>query len=211
MHIIITSRCNMHCGHCGGAYTEKGADMTIETFRNALNVSSGYISIGGGEPTIHPGFISMLFEAIGTADGVWVATNGSQTQIALTLAKLAKKGVISTALSIDKWHDEIDPRVIKAFERKEKIRGYDSEADVDMREIRNVSDRVIRSGRADWGRETCFCPDLTVCPDGTVTVCGCKEAPILGNVNTKVEYPDGFLYGECYKNQGVYGSQDIHN
>jgi len=174
--------------------------MSIETFHNALDNFDSCIAIGGGEPTLHPLFWQMVMESISRADeGVWMATNGSITDIALTLASLAKKGILGVALSLDEFHDPIDPKVIEAFYGKPK---YNINSDpTDLREIRNVSGKLIKAGRCKDGKEGCICPDMMVKPNGDVKICGCKNAPIIGNVNTGFEIPDNYMYGECYKDQ----------
>lgn len=50
-YLQITDKCNMSCKHCGMSCTKKGTFMSIETFRNALNIGDESITIGGGEPT----------------------------------------------------------------------------------------------------------------------------------------------------------------
>lgn len=188
----------MHCSHCGMNCTDKGEDMTIETFRNALKYNNESVTIGGGEPTIHPLFTQMLFEAIGNSDYVWMATNGSQTEIALTLAKMAKKGVLGVALSQDRYHGPIDISVIDAFTKPQHQFCDDSP---DGREIRDVTDKEIKVGRCKDGRDGCICEDLIVRPDGTIRACGCENAPSFGNVNAKVNIPENWECGTCYKKQ----------
>jgi len=177
--------------------------MSIETFRNALLMGdSESTTLGGGEPTLHPMFAQMLFEAIGNSEWVWLATNGSQTETALTLAKLAKKGVIACALSRDIYHDPIDDRVIKAFERPaDDFTPFKHKPSSDCREIRDVTGKEIKAGRMKLGIKGCVCPEMIVKPDGTIRACGCDDSPVLGNVNDVVSIPDDWEYGECYKNQ----------
>jgi len=168
--------------------------MSIETFRNALKYEE-MITIGGGEPTLHPQFWQIIGEALGHSEDVWLATNGSQTQTSLTLASLAKRGVLGVALSLDEFHDPIDPKVIEAF-RKTGIR------DNDRREIRNTSEHLIKAGRCKDGKEGCICEDIMIKPDGTVKGCGCKDAIVLGDINDEnFEMPTEWEYGNCSKNQ----------
>ena len=91
----------MSCEHCGMNCTEVGEDMSLEVFEACLLECDEMLPIGGGGPTIHPEFNNFLLKAIGAVDYVWLATNGSMTETALTLAKLAKRGVIGCALSLD--------------------------------------------------------------------------------------------------------------
>jgi len=164
MYIQITNRCNMSCEHCGMNCTAQGEDMTPKTFKNALSYCDEVVSIGGGEPTIHPKFKQFLFDAIGHCEYVWMATNGSMTEIALTLSKMAKKGIISCALSQDPYHDPIDEKVVEAFTQGQKnaLAG-----EHDCREIRNVYGNEINGGRCDFGKEDgCICSGLIVRPNG---------------------------------------------
>jgi MoaA/NifB/PqqE/SkfB family radical SAM enzyme len=176
--------------------------MSIETFRNVLKYGDEALSLGGGEPTLHPLFWQMLGEAIACVEYPWLATNGSQTNTALALAAMAQKGVIGCALSRDIHHDPIDERVVKAFTRKNSEYGGFDNRTPDGREIRDVTGQEINGGRCDFGNDTdCICPDFVVEPDGTVRGCECANAPVLGNVNSGFTNPDWWLIGECSKNQ----------
>lgn len=196
MYIKITTRCNMKCAHCCMNATRKGEDMTLETFKDAIDACDcECITIGGGEPTLHPDFERFLFYALAHVENVYMVTNGSQTERALVLAGLAKRGVLGVALSRDQWHDEIDPRVVEAFTHNRKNRDYYGTADNhDQREIRDVGNNprgIIRVGRAARKSfrdnyetyEDCACNgDAVVDPNGDVRQCGCAKSPIVGNV-----------------------------
>ena len=191
----------MHCKHCGFACTSKGKDMPKKIWKQAIKLALNYdsaISIGGGEPTIHPEFWEIMGVAMGSSreDGyVWLATNGSQTDTSIALAGLAKKGVIGCALSQDEWHDPIDNKVIQAFTKdKKSYSSYDNHTP-DAREIRRTVDPV-KSGRCKDGRKGCVCEDLVIEPDGKIRACGCSEAKVLGDVfNFKL--PEDYQFGEC--------------
>lgn len=206
MYVQITTRCNMSCEHCCYACTADGEDMSLETFRNCLGLDS-MIAIGGGEPTLHPQFWQFLGESLAEAEEyVWLATNGSQTQTALALAKLAKKGVIGCALSQDYYHDPIEQCVIDAFTTEPQgvrysVGGYQRNPD-DAREIRDVGGKEIRAGRCEDGLEKCPCEDLLVKPNGDIYACGCADAPCFGNVNTGYIIPEDWQTGECCHSQG---------
>jgi len=188
----------MTCEHCAMNCTAQGEDMSWETFKRAIEMSGGYFTIGGGEPTLHPKFEKFLLHAIANADdqGMFIVTNGSITDRAMVLAKLAKAGVIGAALSQDPWHDPIDDKVVEAFTRDQNAARYGPDSHKyanDCREIRDVSHRVLRRGRAATdefkygeGYEThdqCACEgDPCVTPNGDVKQCGCVDAPVIGNV-----------------------------
>ena len=204
MYIQITTRCNMSCGHCAYSCTEDGEDMSLETFKAALSWDDEYVSIGGGEPTIHPKFWEFIGLALGHCENVWLAINGSQTDIALALARMAKRGVLACALSQDNYHDMIDDRVVQAFTSEKKVfdYGYGSSRDNrDYREIRNVGSHEINGGRCDFGTDDgCVCPGLVCKPDGEVYACGCEDAPCFGSIND-IHIPDGWESTECYEEQ----------
>jgi hypothetical protein len=199
MYLQITTRCNMTCAHCCMNCTNEGEDMSIETVKAALKEFEGEaITIGGGEPTIHPQFWEIFGLVMGASlitDSEMVPciiTNGSMTDISLALAALARKGSISAALSQDNYHDMIDGNVIEAFTVKNRtVHAIYGEASNDCREIRNVMENEINAGRCDFGvRDECPCNDYIVQPDGSVKVCGCDESPIVGNVNCGFDQSD---------------------
>lgn len=199
MYLQITTRCNMKCGHCCYACGPQGMDMTLKTVRAALTVMGDELTaIGGGEPTLHPYFWQIVMECLAAGD-VWVATNGKRTKDALILAKLAQKGILSAALSVDHWHERIDPNVVRAFTKPS--RSWHDPDKLDYREIRDVSGKEIISGRCKDGKEGCVCEEIFVQPDGTVRGCGCADASVFGNVNYEVSIPKDWQYGECWKAQ----------
>jgi MoaA/NifB/PqqE/SkfB family radical SAM enzyme len=208
MYIRVTERCNMSCAHCCMAATSKGEDMPWETFKAAVDNAEGdTVILGGGEPTLHPEFECFLFYALAHTEYVWLATNGSQTERALVLAKMAQRGIIGAALSIDQWHDPIDPRVIAAFTKVSRSKSYAVDSQSDNREIRDVGgmsslSRVGRAARKSFVEEfdtriVCACEgEPVVDPNGNVRQCGCPKSPIVGNVF------DGFKpLGHDYDNQ----------
>ena len=211
MYIVLTTRCNMTCQHCCFAATNRGVDMDITTFRKALKIAADnddYITLGGGEPTLHPRFEQFLIEAIGAFDDedakVNVITNGKLVRKAMLIAKLTKANVISGELSQDPWHEEIDDKVVETFEeigaKNFNSRPY----------IRDVSKNgVIPVGRAKTlplhefrmeRKRTCACEDLFVTPKGIIRQCGCPRSPVVGNVNDPWVWGLG-LSATCYRSE----------
>ena len=202
MYLQITTKCNMNCGHCGFSCTAQGENMSIATFKRAVKLANHYgdtISIGGGEPTVHPKFWDMLGWAITHTDcednKTWLATNGKKTQDAIRLASLAKSGVISCDLSQDPYHETIDERVIRAFNVRENDRLRDMGIN-DHRGVRNTSNSLINAGRCDWGEDMCICEDIFVKPNGDIHQCGCADSPKIGNVLTGIS--GDVEFGTCH-------------
>jgi MoaA/NifB/PqqE/SkfB family radical SAM enzyme len=189
--------------------TSKGENMTWRTFKQAIAMSTGYVCLGGGEPTMHPQFEKFLLHAIANTEdeGVFIITNGKITERAIMLAKLAKSGVIGADLSQDEWHDEIDSEVIQAFTPSTRPPVYDrsDRSERDRRSIRRITS-VMRRGRAasdvfNSAYETfdrCTCEgDAFVKQNGDVRHCGCEDAPVIGNVFDGWEEPEEW---NCHKN-----------
>jgi len=218
MYIQITTRCNMSCRHCSFSCTAQGEDMNLETFRAALTLSEEYgeetICIGGGEPTIHPQFWEFMGLSLGHSEYVWLATNGKMTDTAIALCRMARRGVISCALSIDPYHDPIDNRVVSAFSAglSHTGRGRNMHPSTkpqmygrDLREVRDTSHNLANQGRArDNGiahSDRCGCPELMVTPDGSVKACGCNDSPTFGNVSGIINIPEDWDICECHRAQ----------
>lgn len=182
MYIQITDHCNMRCAHCAFSCSpKKKRFMTLETFEKAIDfIGEDHIDIGGGEPTLHPQFWAFIGYALGSCESIWLATNGSQTETTIKLARMARRGVIACDLSVDFYHDQIDGRAREAFSKL-------GSSENDMRAIRDVSYTVKKRGRATktgvWAEEGCACDGVMVDPDGDIFTCGCRRLKI-GNVHT---------------------------
>lgn len=109
MYLQITNRCNMNCIHCCFNCTSKGMDMTYETARRALNMfKDDYVTIGGGEPTLHPRIIDILGyqSLINNEEGeqITLISNGAwPKRIRKDLAQMYRK--INFCISQDIFHD----------------------------------------------------------------------------------------------------------
>ena len=186
----------MHCAHCLFSCTGKGSFMTAEVFEKCLAIANEYsmdITLGGGEPTLHPQFLKWTMQAVLATvetsmeqDGpaVMVITNGKKTEVALTLAKLAHLGVVQAELSQDEWHEYIDPQVVKEFSRY-KVKEYGTTSK-SLARIRTVN-RIVVKGRAAENylgdHDECGCSCLFIAPNGDFYRCGCKKTK-LGNLLT---------------------------
>jgi len=87
-------------------------------------------------------------------------------------------------LSLDEYHSKIDSRVSelwrKQCERHEHSRGFG------VRDVTATLSGVSNSGRAKKNglsySNHCVCSDLVIIPNGKIKLCGCEEAPIIGDV-----------------------------
>lgn len=186
MFVQITTRCNMRCAHCIFACGPTGEDMRSATFRAAIRHPEE-VTIGGGEPTVHPHFWLFFFEALEAGRRVRVVTNGKRTADALRLARLARldeerngryqRGLsdrrkVIARLSQDEYHDPVDPSVVSAFAQVQK-----GVLSIGQEELRN-------GGRCDFAvNEGCPCPTVHVFPNGVGTQCGCLDSPAIGDVS----------------------------
>ena len=222
MYIRITTRCNMSCEHCCYSAEKAGEDMDIKTFKKILDQwhpeierGNGYVTLGGGEPTLHPHFWDLV-ELAWKYGTPWTVTNGSNKKDSLLIAELAKKGYLHGILSLDKWHDPISREVIDAF--TEGLTHYDGgraykymincHDQSDKREIRTVL-LPLKGGKAkgyETGREGCPCPGIHFLPDTSIYPCGCDDAPKIGDVDNGVkdiQYKYYDMTTGCYKKQNA--------
>ena len=213
MYIMLTSRCNMTCAHCCFSCTAKGIDISMRHYRKALKLAAENgtgVTLGGGEPTLHPKFTTMLIEAIASEEGgVLVITNGKIVRHAMLIYKLTKAGVIGGKLSRDRWHDEINPRVVKAFESLKAESYFGNGMKYAIHDVTNGGRRdPLPHGRAvDWMEEShgvrprkkpgdCCCEGVFVTPKGVIRQCGCVRSPVIGHVDTGYSTPAN---GCCYR------------
>ncbi len=185
----------MTCSHCCFSCTAKGVDMTFDSFKKAIAIAVEYnrmITIGGGEPTIHPQFQEFLMYAVwklasvsvdNDTPAVGLVTNGSTTEIAINLAHLAKTGVIWAMVSNDPYHAPIDPKVFVAFKQPKRDHYNPSSRDErDHRFIGGATGVISRQGRAkSWGHknmeDNCF-GRLFIHPTGKIYPCVCLRGCI---------------------------------
>lgn len=159
------------------------------------------VTLGGGEPTLHPQFWHYLKYAISELDRlsyenghpfVGIVTNGSRTWTAIALANMAKHGKIWAKVSIDSYHDPIHWSVRRAFDSKwDKRRAPDP--DKDYRQLGVEPVYIAREGRAkEWGnrpKNLPFCCGMHVHPNGVTWECSCYKHK-LGRIQEGLNIPD---------------------
>lgn len=210
MYIHMTTKCNFSCEHCLFDYGagKRGTNMDIQTFSMALQMVRSYdmhLTLGGGELTLHKSykkFVTMAIEATRDNDiGLLIVTNGSNKIPAIWLIetmyneKELGNDKFNVELSIDEFHDtyKIDPYVLGQFKCLNKIRT-----------VTKNGNSLINAGRAtNLGhsynlRNDCPCSDLQILVDGTIKWCGCKDAPIIGNINFDQDLPENWN-SDCHK------------
>jgi MoaA/NifB/PqqE/SkfB family radical SAM enzyme len=152
--------------------------MSLDTFLRACELAheyGEYITLGGGEPTLHKRFREFVGIAIAYVEegGPYIITNGSNATLSLWLHRLIEKEVVGGELSLDQFHDRsmVSDSVVEAFS---SMRG-----DRFANRIRTVR-QIQRQGRAItnglWTEEEgCACDDLFVTPSGRLYACGHRE------------------------------------
>jgi organic radical activating enzyme len=207
-YLQITTKCNMTCKHCGYACSRKGKHMEYHRVLDALKFLSNemdyeMLSIGGGEPTMHPRFFDILKMSLWHFRYVWMATNGSKTHSMKRLSHILdgeeqtfqeRKGEyydvvimdhedhLTVALSLDYYHSPINGAIESLWKQMSKHQGSGYE----IRNIFEHGNGAVKSGRAEknmiWEKEDCICSGLFVTIEGNLKPCGCLNAPIIGDI-----------------------------
>ena len=151
--------------------------MSLHTWENIKKKLIGgeeFVTIGGGEPTLHKQFKTFLIDCMAECDNVFIVTNGTNKKLSMFLAKLTKKHVIACELSVDHYHDMdmVDYEVIETFTEMDAIRT--------VTQIASVGRALDNEEYTDSG---CACAGLIIKPSGDVFQCNCPDATCFGNVN----------------------------
>jgi len=211
------------------------SQVIYDAIRFALDYTE-IITIGGGEPTLHPDFFKILKKCLWEFDAIWMATNGSQTDIMLRLVNILNdvdfpecncyeelepeeyeeygclcyekmdcdiimaEGKLSVALSQDYFHDPINYRIVDIWKRN----------NWEIRDVTKSFNGISEAGRAKennlGGHDECVCPDIIIKPDGELKLCGCLDAPVIGDIYNgigkeweNIFYDDDFNQTNCHR------------
>lgn len=201
MYIQITTTCNMNCRHCCFRCTKNGDHMSMETYAKAVDFhethkeynNNDHLTIGGGEPTIHPLFLDFVhYSAAKKVDQVIIITNGKYTKMINALIKMIETDInyknIKVLLSIDPFHESIAFKTRLFFERKQT----EEHPNFGVYNPANFNS-VLAAGRAndnDLGTEIgCCCTTMLINPLGDLYACGCQLEQ-YGSILTGYVIPD---------------------
>ena len=197
MYIQVTDKCNMRCRHCCFSCTSKGSFITRENFVKAVSLfehgihDESYLTIGGGEPTLHPDIEFFVYESLVRGFKTGIVTNGTNTEVTLRLKKLMDnigRESFNIRVSDDQYHDlsMVSDEVTSEFK---------------IDQVGRI--RVIKAGRGRsiYGAEDiCPCDDVFIKPNGDIRICGCRRSPVVAHV-TDTYIPEVLMWQrECYKN-----------
>lgn len=206
VYVHATTVCQMSCAHCCVDYGagKRGKHMDFDTFIGAVNYAADYgdyVTIGGGEISLHPKFRQMVMHILdSTRLSLHMVTNGGKAINGVSknirwLIELIESGMyedrVDAELSLDQFHDPVeDGQVLAYFTRYRR-----SGAGYTYQKVRDVGDRkLVRVGRAknlplndyEWQSDPpeaqCGCTTMQVYPDGRITACGCTDSPVIGNI-----------------------------
>ena len=118
INLDLTTACNYACDHCiDWDILNSKVRHEDQALRESLQLMAGrglrsVILIGGGEPTLYPGFVSMVEFLKGLGLQVAVVTNGSRGDRLLQIAPLLEQGDW-VRLSLDAGSNDVFQRMHK--------------------------------------------------------------------------------------------------
>ncbi|MCH2112309.1 MAG: radical SAM protein, partial [Planctomycetes bacterium] len=99
INLDLTTACNYACDHCidweslNSPVRHQDADLRAALTEMAKRGLRSVILIGGGEPTLHPGFVDMVqFLKEDLGQQVAVVTNGSRNEVIAQAAEYLEEG-----------------------------------------------------------------------------------------------------------------------
>ncbi len=100
-----TFRCNSACGFCFNRGLTAGPDIQVGAFGKMADILSGQgideIDLLGGEPTLHPGFPSLVEFAISKGFNVSMSTNGSKPRMLAETARRFDRDSLTIGISLN--------------------------------------------------------------------------------------------------------------
>lgn len=106
-YIILTSKCNMRCRHCYGQYGANTPPRELSgleweaVFSDLEKNGVFFINISGGEPTLHPDFISIIQSLVRHEIYFILTTNGVFNSKILNTIISAKNYLVGLKISLD--------------------------------------------------------------------------------------------------------------
>lgn len=124
-YLQLTLKCGMKCGHCCYSCGPRGKHGDYHTILQGIDFASSLgnksISIGGGEPALHPQFFNILKKCLEDFDYVWMATNGSQTKIMRRLSNILDGNDYPEDFECDCTEEEIEDGYCNCMEKYDTI------------------------------------------------------------------------------------------
>jgi hypothetical protein len=171
-------------------------DVFIETLHLVPRFDN--LTIGGGEPLMHPMFFELLdmaVEANGKAghNELMVITNGKEFEATKKLIQLAYEKRIILTVSLDKYHKPLPDYVMAEY------------LNVDRHPYINMAysfipGTLVKAGRAKdlpLAEDVCVDPQVIVDAHGRIWTCGCLRRNIGTVMNPQV--PADYVDGICNK------------
>lgn len=178
----------MLCSHCAVNCTVKGVDMNFKTlvtstiFYDWLNQHyiDRFITLGGGEPTIHPEVLEITKYVLNNieVDYVDMITNGKNTKIVNQLLKYNDRYPnFYFHLSQTKFHEPIQKNTVDNFQQRKQIHTIQPKD-------------IIKAGRSKKGLLCCNTSTkrIVIDPKGNIKNCMCKNARIIGHLDKPNEW-----------------------